>query len=82
MVFFAFIYFIYKDVLSGGYRGPEVLAETMATLYTEGRSDVLILDVAAGTGLVGEKVQHWTHSAQLGCFRNYIPEHAEVCRLW
>ena len=47
---------IFKDHSASHYNGPEIAAEVVARTYTEKRDDVLILDVAAGTGLLGEKV--------------------------
>ncbi|XP_060065131.1 methyltransferase-like protein 27 [Ylistrum balloti] len=42
-----------EDMESVEYRGPAVVASVLAKLYSKGRQDVHILDVAAGTGLVG-----------------------------
>lgn len=43
---------------ANGYRGPEIAAKTAAALYeTNDRSSVKLLDVAAGTGHVGEELR-------------------------
>ncbi|KAK7483612.1 hypothetical protein BaRGS_00025165 [Batillaria attramentaria] len=38
------------------YRGPVIAAQTMAEFFPENRHSKLILDVAAGTGFVGEEL--------------------------
>lgn len=39
------------------FTGPVVAAKAIAELYPEGREHVRILDIAAGTGQVGEEVK-------------------------
>lgn len=48
-----------SDLREDNYRGPAIAADAVAALYTDvtDRSNVRILDVAAGTGFTGEKLQ-------------------------
>ncbi|KAK6177745.1 hypothetical protein SNE40_015788 [Patella caerulea] len=46
-----------SDLESVEYRGYKVIAETVGEYFTENRETVKIVDVAAGTGLVGIKLQ-------------------------
>ncbi|XP_069114659.1 methyltransferase-like protein 27 [Argopecten irradians] len=39
-----------------GYKGPAITADVTRDLYPNGRENVYILDVAAGTGMVGERL--------------------------
>ncbi|XP_078608157.1 methyltransferase-like protein 27 isoform X1 [Branchiostoma floridae x Branchiostoma japonicum] len=45
-----------KDLSTGLYNGPPMVAEALAGVLGD-RKDARILDVAAGTGLVGEELQ-------------------------
>ncbi|XP_069102353.1 methyltransferase-like protein 27 [Argopecten irradians] len=45
-----------EDLCAAGYRGPSIAAEALAELYPDTRDTVYILDVASGTGLVGEQL--------------------------
>ncbi|XP_021349292.1 Williams-Beuren syndrome chromosomal region 27 protein-like isoform X2 [Mizuhopecten yessoensis] len=42
-----------EDMHTVEYRGPAIVADVLAELYPGTRENVCILDVAAGTGLVG-----------------------------
>ncbi|XP_071448302.1 methyltransferase-like protein 27 isoform X2 [Hetaerina americana] len=47
-----------KDLCPGVYNGPEILAKAVGEQYVgEEKQEVRILDVAAGTGRVGEELQ-------------------------
>ncbi|OWF45405.1 Williams-Beuren syndrome chromosomal region 27 protein [Mizuhopecten yessoensis] len=45
-----------QDMLSDGYSGPSMAADAVAGLYPGDRENVHILDIAAGTGFVGEQL--------------------------
>ena len=45
-----------QDLQPGRYNGPAFAAEAIDRSFTSHKDQVLILDVAAGTGLVGEEV--------------------------
>ena len=45
-----------QDLQPGRYNGPAFAAEAIDRSFTSHKDQVLILDVAAGTGLVGEQV--------------------------
>ncbi|KAK7009317.1 hypothetical protein BgiMline_000826 [Biomphalaria glabrata] len=47
-----------KDLSEENYKGPTITADVLAELfpYEDSRGDVYILDVAAGSGFVGEKL--------------------------
>ncbi|XP_060064643.1 methyltransferase-like protein 27 [Ylistrum balloti] len=45
-----------QDMLSDGYNGPAMAANEVAKLYPSTRENVHVLDVAAGTGLVGQEL--------------------------
>ncbi|XP_069102351.1 methyltransferase-like protein 27 [Argopecten irradians] len=45
-----------QDLDAAGYRGPSMIAKALAELYPDTRENVHILDVASGTGLVGEQL--------------------------
>ena len=40
----------------GRYNGPQIAAQVVEKYFGDTKEDATILDVAAGTGLVGEKV--------------------------
>ena len=40
----------------GRYNGPQIAAQVVEKYFGDRKEDTNILDVAAGTGLVGEKV--------------------------
>ena len=46
-----------QDVATLPFNGPTIVASEMAALYLPETRDIEILDVCAGTGLVGEKVR-------------------------
>lgn len=51
------LYSSLQDLQNGCYNGPEIAAEEMSKYYpVEERPFLKILDVAAGTGRVGEKL--------------------------
>ncbi|XP_069114402.1 methyltransferase-like protein 27 [Argopecten irradians] len=45
-----------KDAVLDGYQGPALVANALASMYSDSRENIRILDVAAGTGLVGEQL--------------------------
>ncbi|XP_064602686.1 methyltransferase-like protein 27 [Liolophura sinensis] len=45
-----------KDLCPGRYNGPTICAQALADHYKENRETVKILDVAAGTGFLGEQL--------------------------
>ncbi|XP_033758337.1 methyltransferase-like protein 27 [Pecten maximus] len=45
-----------KELNLADYRGPFMVANALAALYPEDRENVHVLDVAAGTGFVGEQL--------------------------
>ena len=56
---YLYIYMLMKlHYLKVSYEAPRIAATQVASLYEPSRrSDVAIIDVGAGTGLVGEKVR-------------------------
>lgn len=49
-----------QSVSAQAYIGPEVTAKTIASLYDKSERDTIqLLDIGAGTGLVGEQVILW-----------------------
>ncbi|OWF42346.1 Williams-Beuren syndrome chromosomal region 27 protein-like [Mizuhopecten yessoensis] len=46
-----------KDVEGRGYLGPVLVAKSLAEFYPEERRTVKVLDIGAGTGLVGVELQ-------------------------
>lgn len=45
-----------QDMTRERYRGPVIAAEAVGEFFPSGRAEVLIIDVASGTGFVGEEV--------------------------
>ena len=41
----------------GRYNGPDIAARVVERYFGDRKNDTYIIDVAAGTGLVGEKVR-------------------------
>ena len=40
------------------FKAPEIVAAEMASCYPPETRDITILDIGAGTGMLGEKVRH------------------------
>jgi hypothetical protein len=47
------------------YKGPALAAESVASYFHGGRDDVTILDIASGTGFVGEHVRERSLTTEL-----------------
>ncbi|XP_051890867.1 methyltransferase-like protein 27 isoform X2 [Pristis pectinata] len=57
-----------KDISLVDYKAPNMAAKTLDTVFPKDRQNVLVLDVACGTGLVVEKprtllTQRWPHTS-------------------
>ncbi|XP_013392059.1 methyltransferase-like protein 27 isoform X2 [Lingula anatina] len=48
----------YEKDFAGRYNGPVIAATSLAEHFEKGRRDAYVLDVAAGTGMVGEQLHH------------------------
>ena len=55
-VFESFVYILLQDLHPGIYNGPSIAADELADCYPDKREKVKVLDIACGTGLVGEEV--------------------------
>ena len=47
---------LFQMLCPGRYNGPEIAAQAVEKYFGNGREKAYILDVASGTGLVGDKV--------------------------
>ena len=52
-----FVLLSLKDLGPGRYNGPKYGAEALAQSYLDDRESIKILDIAAGTGFLGEEVR-------------------------
>jgi len=60
LYFLSFQFDFCQDLCPVNYKGPEITAKAAASLYNEGqRENINILDIAAGTGFVAEKVNYF-----------------------
>ena len=57
-IFLLFQFDFLQDLCPVYYKGPEITAKAVASLYNEDhRDNINILDIAAGTGFVAEQVK-------------------------
>ncbi|XP_053400452.1 uncharacterized protein LOC123558181 [Mercenaria mercenaria] len=48
--------FVNKDLKSNTYNGPTYVADEVAACFPDSRDKIKIIDIACGTGFVGEKL--------------------------
>jgi len=68
-----------KDLAPGRYNGPSIAVSVLTRYFSVDRRDVRLLDVAAGTGFVGEKLQEngFTHIDALEPSRDMLHQAEE-----
>jgi hypothetical protein len=47
-----------QDLNPGTYNGPTIIADEMANCFPENRDKIKVMDIACGTGRVGEEVTY------------------------
>ena len=53
-----------QDLHPGIYNGPSIVADELADCYQEKRDKLKVMDIACGTGLVGEEVRQFSSVSQ------------------